>query len=152
MIFALLLAAVALAACGGDDETTSSSTTDTTQGTPLDSADFTAQANAICKEGNEEVDAALANLPADADESDILAAVSDTVLPSIEDQINQIQALGIPEGEVADVDAFIESAQDALAEAEADPSLLVPGEGGTAGPFEDVNKQAEALGLTECAG
>ena len=45
---------------------------------------------------------------------------------------------------------FLDDAEAALAEVEDDPLLLQASD--NAGPFADVNDQADALGLTECAG
>ena len=122
-------------------------TTDSTQGTPLTESDFTSQANAICTAGNEEVDAAAADLGQQPSQADIESFAEDTLVPSIQDQINAIAALGAPEGETEQVDTFLEDAQDKLDELEKDPSLAV-----NDNLFADVNEQATALGLTECAG
>jgi hypothetical protein len=50
----------------------------------------------------------------------------------------------------ADVDAFLSDAQDALDQVEDDPSLLAASDND--GPFAEVNDEATALGLDECAG
>jgi len=141
---ALAASMLALAACGGGDDT---ATTDSTQGTPLTEADFTSQANAICTAGNEEVDSAAADLGQQPSQADIESFAKDTLVPSIQDQINAIAALGAPEGQTEQVDTFLEDAQDKLDELEKDPGLATNDD-----LFADVNEQATALGLTECAG
>ena len=138
------LSAFGLAACGGDDETV---TTDSTQGTPLSESDFTSQANAICAAGNQEVDSAIADLGQSPSKDEITAFASDTLVPSIQGQINDIAALGAPEGQTEQVDTFLEDAQDTLDDLEANPEKAEDDQ-----LFADVNKQADALGLTECAG
>ena len=104
---ALAASMLALAACGGGDDT---ATTDSTQGTPLTEADFTSQANAICTAGNEEVDSAAADLGQQPSQADIESFAKDTLVPSIQDQINAIAALGAPEGQTEQVDTFLEDA------------------------------------------
>jgi hypothetical protein len=136
--------AFALAACGGGDDTAA---TDSTQGTPLSEADFTSQGNAICSAGNEEIDAAGADLGQNPSQADIEAFATDTLVPSIQGQIDDISALGAPEGETEQVDAFLTDAQDTLDKLKNDPGLAVQSD-----LFADVNKEATAIGLTECAG
>ena len=142
---ALAVSMLALAACGGGDDT--SATTDTTQGTPLTESDFASQGNAICAAGNEDIQAGAADLGQKPSQADIESFATDTLVPSIQDQINQLSALGAPEGETEQVDAFLTDAQDTLDQLKDDPSLAAQND-----LFADVNKQATALGLTECAG
>ncbi len=75
--------------------------------------------------------------------------VSEDVVPSIQGQIDAIRAIGEPAQGAEELDAFLDDAQQALDELENDPSALTEPQ---ADPFGDVNKQAKALGLTECAG
>jgi hypothetical protein len=147
-------AALGMAGCGGDDETTTTDTgaSEATEapGVALSADDFVQQGNAICRAGNQELDAAAETLlsgePSDAD---VEAYVTDTLVPSIQGQVDAIRALPAPEELSGDVETFLDDAQAALDELEADPSLLAsePDE-----VFADVNQQAQDLGLTECAG
>jgi len=148
-------AALGVAGCGGDDETTiadigASGTTGASVVATLSADDFAQQANAICRAGNQELDAAAETLlggePSDAD---VEAYVTDTLVPSIQGQVDAIRALPAPEELSGDVETFLDDAQSALDELEADPSLLASEQDEV---FADVNQQAQDLGLTECAG
>ena len=75
---------------------------------------------------------------------------TDILVPAIQGQIDGIRALPAPEEIADDVSTFLDDAESALDEVEADPSLLAASD--NEGPFADVNAQAEDLGLTSCAG
>lgn len=140
--------AVGLAACGSDDSSddSSSATTDTAA-TEISTDDFTTQGNQICADGNKELaqgqNDAFADGQPTPDELD--AYVSDTLVPSIQGQIDDLRALGAPADEADDVTAFLDDAQTALDELEADPSSI------SETTFSDVNEQATAIGLDQCA-
>ena len=163
---ALLAAvAVALAGCGddGDDTTTSTSTVTGATGasgasgaegaTGLLPADFAAEADAICKAGDAELDEAANEVFGDTSQEPSQAEqekfVAGTVIPGIQDQIDGLRALGEPEEGSEEFTAFLDDAQDALDAVQDDPSALF-GEGGD-DPFADVEDQARELGLSECA-
>jgi hypothetical protein len=146
---ALLCAAFALVLVGcGDDE---ESSTETTAATALTDEEFLDQGNEICAAGNEEIDQAANETFAGQEPTDAqVEQFSGILISSIQAQIDGIRALPPPEDIAADVETFLSDAEDALAEVEADPSLLVASD--DEGPFADVNAQALELGLTECAG
>ncbi len=145
LALAAAIGAVAVAGCGDDDDET------TTAAEALTEEEFVSQANEICAAGDEDIDQ-VANetfgggQPSRAELEDF---VGDTVVPSIQEQIDSISALSAPEEIADDVNTFLDDAETALAEVEADPVQII---GGDEGPFGDVNRQAEALGLTRCAG
>ena len=153
--FALLaaLGALAVAGCGGDDDT--SSTTGTSgasgaSGTALTQDEWAKQADAICATADKEVDATGRELFGNEQPSQdqIDEFVSDTVVPSIQGQLDAIRALTPPEDIADEVTAFLDDANAALDEVRDDPSL-VSAEGGDS-PFADVNATAKELGLQEC--
>jgi hypothetical protein len=136
--------ALAVTGCGDDDETTTSAS--------LTEDEFVSQANEICATGDKEIDAVARETftgqePSDAE---VEQFATDVVIPSIQGQIDAIRALTPPEEIAGDVTTFLDDAEAALAEVEDDPLLLQASD--NAGPFADVNDQADALGLTECAG
>ncbi|HEY8001573.1 MAG: hypothetical protein ACHQJ5_09480 [Vicinamibacteria bacterium] len=146
-----VLGAVAVAGCGGDDETasTSASGANGIDGPALTEAEFATQGNAICAAGNKELDAAANEVftgqkPTDAQ----LQQYADIAVPSIQGQIDAVRALPAPESIADQVGTFLDDAQSALDEVEADPSLLAASDADD--PFADVNQQADDLGLTEC--
>lgn len=144
---ALAVGAVALLAAGcGDDEEAA----DTTVGTPLSKPDFIAQADAICAEGSETIDAAAAEefgagQPTD---EEAVAFAEDVVIPTLEDEANQIDELGPPNGDVDDVEALVEGLRGAIDEVEDNPEGIVDGSAEAA--FADVNELAADYGLKEC--
>ena len=122
---------------------------------PLSSKDFKKQANAICKEGNEQIDAAaqqtFGSIPEGQEPSpEQLQAFAVVAIPNTKQQIEDVAALEPPKSLQAKVKKLITTARAAVAKIEADPSLL--GAEGKNDPFAATNKQAKKLGLKECAG
>lgn len=140
--------ALLAAGCGGDDETTSAATDDSTA---LTEDEFLSQANQICKDGNKEINQGAEDTfgGGQPSQAEIEQFGTDVLLPSIQSQIDAIRALSAPESIADDVTTFLDDAETALGEVEADPSLLAASDGD--GPFADVNQQADAIGLTSCA-
>ncbi len=128
--------AAGLAACGGDDGDDTSAT-DTEA---ISQADWVAQANQICADGNKEIEQAA------PDGNDIEGFVTDTFVPGIQSQIDAIRALGAPEGMEDQITDFLDGAEDDLDAVEQDPSSL----GNDS--FKETNQEAAELGLDECAG
>lgn len=159
-LLALALATGLIAAgCGDDDdETTTSPTTTTTAGAtgatgatgePLSKEEFIAQADAICKAGDKEIDAAGEEFfseggsPGQAEEETF---ITETVIPNVQGQVDGIAALAPPEGDEDEVQAIVDAAQQAIDDVEADPSVL-----GTQGdPFAEANQLAQDYGLKVC--
>lgn len=137
----VVIASAGLTACGDDDEER------------LSKADFLEQGNAICDAGNEEADEAFASI-SDGEEppmEDLVALFEDTLIPSVRGQIDDLRALNPPADLEDDVNKMLDDASDAIDEIEAglddDPGAVFEGED----PFEEVNVQAAAIGLTSCA-
>lgn len=138
--------AIALAGCGGGDE---SSTTPQA----LSKDEFITQADEICATGNDEFDAALEELSAGGQPSDeeVATFVSETLLPNSKDQAAQIDALAAPEGDEEEVDAIVTALNDAIAEIESDPEVVIAAAGGAEDdPYAEYGALAEDYGLTEC--
>ena len=155
---AMVAGLIVLAGCGGGDDTSSTSAgasgTSGEQGASLTKSEFLAQGNAICENGNQEIQAAGKKLftqsqPPSAAEQEKFA--TDTLIPSIQEQIDGIKALTPPAGDEDQVNAITDAAQSALDKAKADPALLTD-QGGQSDPFAEANKLANAYGLDKCAG
>jgi len=133
-------AAVALvgAGCGGDDEDE-----------PLTKEEFITQADQICTDGDDEVTAAAEDLTAGGQPSDeeVEQFVSDTVLPSIQEQADGIDELTPPEEDAEQIDGIVAALNEAIAAAEADPAVAIATDGNA---FEEVNTLAQDYGLTAC--
>ena len=121
---------------------------------PLSNSEFKKQGNAICAEGNRQVDAAAEQVFAGLSENqrptaEQLAAFATVAVPNIKQQVEDVAALEPPRSLRAKVKKLIKSARAAVAKVEADPSLLADEKHD---PFAATNKQAKKLGLKECAG
>jgi hypothetical protein len=153
-----LLAAVgalAVAGCGGDDdESTTAAAEGATgvSGAALTDDEFVEQGNAICNAGDKEIEQSAEGLfgGQQPSEADLDQFATDVLVPSVQGQIDAIRALTPPEESAEDVTAFLDDAESALDEIEADPSLVAASDDES--PFADVNVQADEIGLTACAG
>jgi hypothetical protein len=143
-IAAALVLVIAVAGCGGGDDSSSSTAA------ALSKDEFVTQANQICADGNKEIDAASQDAFSSGkpSQSDLDVFVTDTLLPSVQSQVDGIRALGAPAGDEDQVNAILDSAQSAIDAGKADPTLLE----GNDDPFAETNKLANAYGLTECGG
>jgi hypothetical protein len=161
LLVAILATGLVAAGCGGDDDdetTTVEPTTTTTEGaTGATGAEVSEgraalieEADAICAQGDEEIDAEAQELFGDSNEEppagEQEAFVEDTVIPNIQDQLDQLGELDPPEEDAEEFQAIIDEAQSALDELGEDPGALAGG----GDPFEGVNQRAREFGLTAC--
>jgi hypothetical protein len=121
---------------------------------PLSSNQFKKQANAICAEGNKQIDAAgeqaFAGLSKGQEPSpEQFAAFAAVLIPNVAQQVEGVAGLEAPKSLKAKVNKLIKTARAAVAKVTADPSLLSDEKHD---PFAAANKQAKKLGLEECAG
>lgn len=152
----LLAAAVTVAACGGDDETTTTTPGATgatgASGDTLTTQQFISQADEICAAGDQEIatagQAEFGNQTPQGQELENF--VDEVVVPSIQQQHDQIAALPAPEGEEESVDELLTALQQGIDSLEADPGQLAQGGGSDA--FAEANQLADELGLTDCGG
>jgi hypothetical protein len=119
---------------------------------PLSSREFKRQANAICAEGNQQLDAVAEQIFAGLSENqqpspEQLVAFAAVAIPSIKQQVEDVAALEEPKSLQAKVRKLIRTARAAVAKIEANPSLLA----GESDPFAATDKQLKKLGLRECA-
>jgi hypothetical protein len=151
-------AALMLAAgCGGDDGDEGGTTAAPGAAGSVTLAEFVEQGNAICKEGNEEIGSGIEEFAEEnglsgndqPSQEQIDALAAEVLIPSIADQVEELRALGTPEGEKGKaVERFLDNAESTLEEVEADTSLIT---GGKMSPFAEVNQEAVSLGLVVCA-
>jgi hypothetical protein len=137
-VAAMLALGLTAAGCGGASK---SSTTAT-----LSKAQFLAQGNAICAQGNQRLapaDKALGNQPTTAQ---ITAFVTTAFAPDIQSQIDGLRGLSAPSGEQATVSNMLGVAQTDLNKIKSNPALLAGGAG-----FTDFAHLAHPYGLTDCA-
>ena len=150
---ALALAALAFVAagCGDDDEATDTGASGATgaSGPPLTQDEFIAQADAICKSSGQDVDQQANELfgGGQPSQEEIEQFATDVFVPSLRDQAESIRALTPPEGDEDEINAMLDDLDSAIDQVEEDPSLIAAGD---AGPFADVNEEAQDYGLEEC--
>ena len=151
--FIALLAALAaismiVAGCGGSDDSTDSTSS-------LTKAEFVKKGNAICAEGNKEIDAGFEefakenNLPENKrpSQAQLTEAVEEVVLPAVEGQVESIRDLGLPSEGGEEADEILTAAEEAIEQGEEDPASLASEK---ADPFAKANKLAREYGLAKC--
>lgn len=138
----LLVAAVAslFAGCSGDDDRTVSTTS-------LDKAEYVERADAICAEGRLR---ALRYQPSAGGGQTAAAAqkaIDESVLPAVQEVVDELYELGAPGGQEEQIDAFLAAFQQGVDDGE---DLEVP----TFERFERVmapaGKLARKAGLQDC--
>jgi hypothetical protein len=143
-LFAALVAVALIAAgCGSSDDSTTDSTASLTK------AEFLKQGNAICDAGNKEINAGFNEfLPKGKEPSkaELDEAMETVLIPSVTKQVEEIRALGAPEGEEEAVEDFLVGAEEELEKGEEEPAYLA-----TDSSFNKTTQEAKAIGLTSCA-
>jgi hypothetical protein len=147
---AVLIVGLVLAACGSSNDNSTSTTA-------ITKAEFLKKGNAVCKKGNRQINQ-VANQTftkkkypnGPPPKSAEVKFATDTVIPSVQSQIDGVKALGAPTGDGAQVKAIVDSAQAALDKAKADPTVLL--QNGKNDPFTKSNQLTKAYGLTACGG
>ena len=136
----LILVLVA-AGCGSSSKSTPA----------LTKAEFLKKGNAICKNGNQQINAAAKKtFPKNKkpSQAQLTQFATRTLAPTIQAEISGVKALGAPQGDEAQVKAMVDSAQAALDKGKKNPALLA----GNNNLFAQSNKLTKAYGLTACGG
>jgi hypothetical protein len=137
-----LVLAVALIAAGcgggGDDSTSTSS---------LAKPAWIVKADAICQQGNQEIEQAaneqFGKQGQEPTDEQVQQFTSATVVPSVQSQIDQIRDLGAPSGDEEQVNEILDTVQADIDKAKSAKTL--PGD-----PFADGNALATQYGLKVC--
>lgn len=140
-LMAALVVLLAFAGCGGDDETSS-----------LTKAEFTKQANAGCKEHNQEQNKLFKEVTDALDPSEVTRAdqekiVTEVLLPPYEKDIENLKSLGAPAGDEQRIEDIIEAMEKAVKKIEAQPLVALR----TTSQFAEANALLEKYGLNDCA-
>jgi hypothetical protein len=138
-----LLGGMLLAGCGGDDDSSSTEAT-------LSKAAYLKQGNAICKQTNDELDAAVSKEFGNQQPSQqqIEQFATETVVPTIDDEISQLRALPAPSGDEETVNAIYDAAQEGIDSVKDDPSVLAQD---NPAAFKKADQLARDYGLATCA-
>lgn len=158
-LLALAAFAVLVAGCGSSGGGSSSSGESSSAGgegsSSLTKAELIKQGDAICKQGNEDVEGEAnefakengidVNKPSTSEQEEV---VSEVIGPAIMRQAEKIAELGAPSGEEEEVEAIVAAVEAGAEEAEQEPGSILNGKGG--GPFAEANKLASAYGFKVC--
>ncbi len=147
ILVATLTVTVLIAGCGGDDEN-SGGDTQTVTASSLARAAFIKKARTICIDGAER---AFEYQPSDPTEDVSFAkAIEVSVAPALQEAVDRLYELGAPEGDEAEMEAFLRAMQEgvnSLEEERASISSLQE----LGYPFRDASKLARKYGLVGCA-
>jgi maltose-binding protein MalE len=146
--------AVIAAGCGSSSSSDSTSSGEAS-GSSLSKTEFIKEADAVCEEGNESLNAEAEEFakehnvnikkPTTAQQEELISKV---LGPALREQAKAIHALGAPSGEEAKVKAVVKAVEAAAKETEENPSSLIEGKSG--GPFVKADNLARAYGLNVC--
>ena len=134
-----------LSGCGGSDE--SDAETTETAAEPLSKTEFTTEANAICAEGNAELESEVTTMSDEPSDEEIEEFAVDVFVPNLQGQHDDIAALGVPTGDEEDVQAILDSMQVGIDAVDEDPQTLLVSDD----PFNEFYDLAEGYGLKDCA-
>jgi hypothetical protein len=147
VVAGLIAVTMLVAGCGGSDDESSTNS--------LTKAEFLKQGNAICRKGNAKIESEFEEFAEkhhfkenEKPSEPVLEEATETILvPAISGQVEEIRALGTPEGDEGEVDKILSGAEEAVKEAEEDPVAFAEEE---SPKLTQVNKEARAYGLTVC--
>jgi hypothetical protein len=137
----LIAIALVVAGCGGGG---SSSTT------ALTKAQYLKQANAICKKGQQEREAAVNELAEEikpgAEVGELpKAGLVKAIIPPLGNMVDELAALPAPEGDEEQVEEIVEAYEKPVEEIEEDESVAFKG-----GVFQEADKKALKYGIEDC--
>jgi hypothetical protein len=140
-VLSIVLFLAVLAGCGGGGSSDA----------PTKAA-FIKQADAICKQADDEQTKALEEAAekgslekmSSAEQLDLAVELG---LPPIQKEVDELGELTPPSGDESKVEAFVDSIEAATKKAEADPSLLSAG----TGPYGKADQLGKSYGFKACA-
>ena len=150
VVLALVALATIVAGCGGGDDSETTETSETTEA--LTRVEFIKQADAICDEANEQSETEAEEFAEEngfelekASDEELEEAITEVLVPSLNQQAEDIEALGAPEGDEERVEEILTSLEGAASEIEDEPSRAFEGE-----PLEESSRLAEDYGFKVC--
>jgi hypothetical protein len=135
LVCALTLGLV-LAGCGGGDDN-------------LTKAEFIKQADAICKQGNQRINAAAKDVfttKQEPSQAQLKQFATETLIPDVQGQVDEVRALNEPSDDEAQVNEFLDSAQSELDKGKKDPLYMT-----TDKSFSKANQLGKQYGFKVCA-
>lgn len=150
VLVGVLVAAVAMVGCGsgggGSDTAVAESS--------ISKAQYVKQAEAVCKKGNEELEADFATFVREKEnvkkptESDYAELLERVVAPNISAETEELWELDVPQGDASQVEAMLSAREESLTIAEGEPKALIEN---SEKVFGKASKLADAYGLKDCA-
>jgi len=140
--------ALIAAGCGSSDDST-----DTVEETvTLSKTEFIKQGDQICERAEKESETEAEEFAEENDfelekasEEQLEEAIGEVLVPALDRQVEEIKALGAPEGDEEQVEAITAALEDASADVADDPSQAFEGE-----PLEKASKLAKEYGFEVC--
>lgn len=128
--------------CGGSDSPSDGHP-------PLSKRTFLFMSNAICRQGNGELNAAERKAfgKGKPSQAEVASFVSTYFAPIVQKQIDGIRVVGLPQGSEDEVSQILDTAQQDLDKVKSDPSLLLS----QPDAFTSFKKLAHPYGLDKCA-
>lgn len=139
----LVVASVAIVGCGGGDDDSEET---------LTKVEFVEQGDAICEKAEKQSETEAEEFAEEngfdlekATEEELEDAIAEVLVPALNRQAAEIDALGAPEGDEEKVDAIVVALEDGVAEVEDDPSLVFDGS-----PLKEASQLAKDYGFEVC--
>lgn len=146
LAMAMVVSAVLMAGCGGGEDTADATV-------KLTKAEFIKQADAICEEAFEQREDRVAEIAEEngfsfenINKKHLEQLATEAVIPTLNRQVEDLNALGLPEGDEEQAREVIVSLENVRDEFEDNPGLAGEGK-----PLEEPSKLAKAFGFKVCA-
>lgn len=149
-VLAAIFAVGLIAGCGSSDDSTDTETVEET--VTLTKTEFIAQGDQICKQAEEDSEAEAEEFAEEngfslenASDEQLEEAVAEVLIPALDRQAEEIEALGAPEGDEEQVEAILTALEDGSAEIADDPSIAFEGDA-----LKEANDLAKDYGFKVC--
>jgi hypothetical protein len=141
-----LAVGILFAGCGGGEDSSGSGS--------ISKEEFIAKADAICKQSNKRMEAAFGKFLKENPELTkptdprFQQLVGDVMIPNLEREIEELKALGVPDGDGEKVDAMISALEEGLETAEDNPQVVTGSSSDTI--FGIASRIAGEYGIEVC--
>lgn len=148
VLFAAVLTMALVAGCGSSDDST-----ETVEETvALTKAEFIEQGDQICEQAEKDSESEAEEFAEENDfelekasEEQLEEAIAEVLVPALDRQVEELDALAAPEGDEEQVEAIVVALEDASADVADDPSQAFEGE-----PLKEASKLAKEYGFEVC--
>lgn len=146
----VLALALVAAGCGGGGGGSDTAVAEAS----ITKADYVKKAEAVCKKGEEELQADFATFLKEkenvkkATEADYAELLEKVVAPNITTEVEELGELDVPQGDASQIEAMLKARVDSIAIAESNPKAMVAK---SEEVFGQASKLAREYGLKACA-